>query len=180
MVRPRKIKEVRFEPNIIYFKPQGVPLRELEEVALTIDELETLRLSSLEKLSQNAAASKMKIHQSTFQRTLTRARDKITDALVNGKAIKIQGGEYKMPRGDGTGPIGNGQGRGQSFGRRMGQGNGVGQGMAPRGRMNGPFVAGPEGNCKCPKCGYEQAHARGQPCNKIKCPKCETLMTRGN
>jgi len=109
----------------------------------------------------------MKIHQSTFQRTLTRAREKITDALVNGKAIKIHGGEYKMPGGDGTGPRG--------LGRGMGRGRGLGQ---RAGRMNGPFAAGPEGLCKCPKCGHEQKHVRGQPCNQIKCPKCETLLTR--
>ena len=91
--------------------------------------------------------------------------------MVNGKAIKIEGGEYKMPGGDGTGPIGRGRGLGGGFGK--------GQGMATRGRMNGPFAAGPEGMCKCPKCGLEQAHARGQPCYQIKCPKCGTIMTRG-
>ena len=82
MVRPRKLKFVNFKPEITYFKPQGVPLRDLEEVELTIDELETLRLSNDEKLNQTEAAEKMDIHQSTFQRTLTRAREKITDALL--------------------------------------------------------------------------------------------------
>ena len=48
-----------------------------------------------------------------------------------------------------------------------------------RGRMGGPFAAGPGGVCKCPKCGYEQPHIRGQPCYQIKCTKCETPMTRG-
>ncbi len=168
MVRPRKIKLVNFKPDVTYFKPRAVPLRELREIELTIDELETLRLSNLEKVSQADAAKKMKIHQSTFQRTQTRAREKITDALVNGKAIKIRGGEYKMPGGDRTGPLGQGI-RGRGLGRGMGTG---------RGRMQGPFSAGPEGMCKCPKCGHEQTHATGQPCNKIKCAKCGTLMTR--
>jgi len=167
MVRPRKIKLVDFEPNVTYFKPRAVPLNQLKEIELTLDELETLRLSNIEKLSQIDAAKKMQVHQSTFQRTLVRAREKITDALINGKAIKIYGGEYKMPGGDGTGP------RGQGIGRGLGRG--AGQGV---GRMNGPKVAGPEGVCKCPKCGHEQPHVRGQPCNQIKCPKCETLMAR--
>ena len=167
MVRPRKIKIVNFEPGATYFKPRAIPLNLLEEVELTIDELETLRLVNIKKLSQEDAAKKMKIHQSTFQRTLTRAREKITDALVNGKAIKIHGGEYKMPGGDGTGPRGLGKG--------MGRGRGLGLG---KGRMNGPFAAGPGGLCKCPKCGHEQEHVRGQPCSQVKCPKCETLMTR--
>ena len=158
MVRPRKIKQVNFEPDVTYFKPRAVPLNQLEEVDLTIDELETLRLSNLEKLSQADAADKMHIHQSTFQRTLARAREKVTDALVNGKAIKIHGGDYKMPGGDGTGPMGQGRGRG---------------------RMGGQFAAGPGGVCVCTKCNYETAHVRGQPCNQRKCPKCGSPMTRG-
>jgi len=163
MVRPRKIKIVNFEPDVTYFKPRAVPLSQLKEVNLTIDELETLRLSNLKKLSQADAAKKMKIHQSTFQRTLSRAREKVTDALVNGKAIKIHGGEYKMPRLDGTGPIGRDVGRGAG---------------AVRGRIGG-LAAGPGGVCICPDCGHEKAHIRGQPCNQSKCPKCGTLMTRG-
>ena len=157
MVRPRKIKTVNFEPEVTYFKPRAVPLNQLEEVDLTIDELETLRLSNIEKLSQAEAAQRMKIHQSTFQRTLTRAREKITDALVNGKAIRIHGGEYKMPGRDGTGPM-SGQGRG---------------------RLDGPFAAGVGGTCVCPKCGYKQVHQRGAPCLSMKCPKCKSPMTRG-
>jgi predicted DNA-binding protein (UPF0251 family) len=157
MVRPRKVKIVNFEPGATYFKPRAIPLNQLEEVELTIDELETLRLSNLEKLSQADAALKMNIHQSTFQRTLTRAREKITDALVNGKAIKIHGGDYRMPGGDGTGPMGSGRGRGT---------------------MGGTFAAGPGGVCKCPSCGYELPHVTGQPCNERKCPKCGNLMTR--
>jgi uncharacterized protein len=119
MVRPRKCRKVNFEPEITYFKPQGVPLRNLEEVVLTKDELECLRLSELENLSQLQSAELMEIHQSTFQRTLTRAREKISDALVNGKAIKIHGGEI-MPNGDRTGP----QGKGPKTGRGLGRGSG--------------------------------------------------------
>ncbi len=116
MPRPRKIKFVDFEPGVTYFKPRGISLKELEEVELNFDELETLRLVNLENLSQLEAATKMDVHQSTFQRTLTRAREKVTDALVNGKAIKIQGGSYKMPNRDGTGP----DGEGPATGRRLG------------------------------------------------------------
>ena len=168
MVRPRKIKLVNFEPGVTYFKPQAVPLSRLEEVELTVDELETLRLSNLKKMNQTEAAARMNIHQSTFQRTLTRARKKITDALVNGKAIKIIGGDYTMPGGDGTGPTGQGRG----FGR------GTGRGFGGGGRMGGPLAAGPGGACKCPKCGHEQSHARGIPCNQIKCAKCGSIMAR--
>ncbi len=183
MVRPRKIRLVNFQPGVTYFKPRAVLLRQLTEIELTFDELETMRLSNIEKLSQSDAASKMDIHQSTFQRTLTRAREKVTDALVNGKAIKIHGGEYKMPGGDGTGPLGQGQiaGRGRVGGRGQGMGQGRGvqvENSRGRGRMGGPLAAGPEGKCICPKCGYEQPHVRGQPCTQTKCPKCDAMMTR--
>ncbi len=157
MARPRKIRSVNFEPEVTYFKPRAVPLSQLDEVELTFDELETLRLSHIKKLGQTDAAMKMEIHQSTFQRTLARAREKITDALVNGKAIKINGGDYKMPDKDGTGPRGQGRGRG---------------------RMDDNLSAGPDGICRCLGCGHEQPHVRGQQCNQIKCPKCDTLMTR--
>jgi hypothetical protein len=73
-----------------------------------------------------------------------------------------------MPRGDGTGPTGQGPGTGRGMGRGQG-----------RGRMGGPFAAGPGGNCVCPKCGATVAHVAGQPCNAKSCPKCGTKMTRG-
>ncbi len=120
MVRPRTNRLVESEPKIVYFKPQGVPLRELDEVIITIDELETLRLANIEKIGQTESASKMRIHQSTFQRTLSRAREKISDALVNGKAIKIEGGKYTMPQGDRTGPEGKGPKTGRGLGHCAG------------------------------------------------------------
>lgn len=153
MVRPRKIKLVNFEPGVTYFKPRAVPLNQLEEVNMTIDEVETLRLTNLKKLSQADAANKMKIHQSTFQRTLTRAREKVTDALVNGKAIKIEGGDFKMPSGDGTGPT-----QKENINR---------------------LSAGPGGICICNSCGFEEPHQRGTPCSSKNCPKCKSPMTRG-
>ncbi len=115
MPRPRKLKFVDFNPNITYFKPQGVPLSTLDEVVLGLDEVEALRLFDIKKMSQADAANEMKIHQSTFQRTLVRAREKLSDALINGKAIKIHGGDI-MPGGDRTGP----QGKGPKTGRGLG------------------------------------------------------------
>ncbi|MFP4112525.1 MAG: DUF134 domain-containing protein [Candidatus Woesearchaeota archaeon] len=95
-MRPRKTKLVNFDPDVTYFKPRAVPLSRLEEIDLTIDELETLRLNNIEKLNQTESAERMGIHQSTFHRTLSRALEKVSDALVNGKAIKIHGGDYKV------------------------------------------------------------------------------------
>ncbi|NIV37700.1 MAG: hypothetical protein GWN58_52280 [Anaerolineae bacterium] len=74
-----------------------------------------------------------------------------------------------MPRGDGTGPAGEGPGTGRGLGRGGG-----------RGRMGGTRPgAGPGGVCKCPSCGHTVPHQTGQPCYKVSCPKCDTKMVRG-
>jgi predicted DNA-binding protein (UPF0251 family) len=98
MPRPRRCRRVWLEPNVTYFKPAGIPVRELEEVVLTVDEFEAIRLKDLEGLEQEEAAKKMNISQPTFFRLLDSARKKIADAMVNGKAIKIEGGSYKLFR----------------------------------------------------------------------------------
>lgn len=95
MVRPRLCKRVRFNPEITYFKPRGIPLKELEEVILPVDEYEAVRLKDLGGLEQEECAKKMNISQPTFHRLVLSARKKIADAIVNGKAIKIEGGNYK-------------------------------------------------------------------------------------
>jgi len=74
-----------------------------------------------------------------------------------------------MPRGNGTGPAGQGRGGGRGMGRAAGKG---------RGRMGGPFAAGPGGNCVCPQCGTKTPHVVGQPCTGKTCPECGTRMTR--
>lgn len=68
----------------------------LEEVLLTIDEYEALRLADLEAFSQEEAASKMRISRATFGRIIEKARQALVDAIVNGKAIRIEGGNYRM------------------------------------------------------------------------------------
>lgn len=73
-----------------YMKPQGVPLSQLEQVVLSKVEIEVLRLRYLERLQQVDAAKKMQISQSQYQRDLQKALEKVTDALVNGKAINIE------------------------------------------------------------------------------------------
>ena len=89
MVRPRLYRRIRFNPNITYFKPQGVPMRLLEVVELTTEEVEALRLKNTKDLKQTECAKQMKTSQSTFQRILSSAYKKITEALIEGKAIKI-------------------------------------------------------------------------------------------
>ncbi len=103
MAKPKKKRVIRFDPEATYFKPRGVPLSILEEVVLALEELEAIRLTDFEDFNQTKAAEKMKISQPTFNRILTLAHKKIGEALVLGKAIKIEGGDYVMPAGIGFG-----------------------------------------------------------------------------
>lgn len=96
MPRSKRKRIVNFSPTTTYFKPVGVPLRELEEVVLAHEELEALRLQDLSERSQEESAQQMNISQPTFHRLITVARKKIANALVNGKAIKIEGGDYSI------------------------------------------------------------------------------------
>jgi predicted DNA-binding protein (UPF0251 family) len=96
MVRPRLCRRVRFNPDVTYFKPRGIPLRKLDETILNVDEFEAVRLKDLERLDQEECAKKMNISQPTFHRLVLSARKKIADAIVNGKAIRIKGGNYKF------------------------------------------------------------------------------------
>lgn len=89
MTRPRLWRRIRFNPDVTYFKPQGIPMRFLEVVELTIEEVEALRLKNIKDLDQVEAARLMKTSQSTFQRILSSAYKKISQALIEGKAIRI-------------------------------------------------------------------------------------------
>lgn len=96
MPRPKRCRRVCFPPGLTYFKPAGIRLVDLEESVLTVDEFEAVRLKDLEGLEQETAAARMNISQPTFHRILSSARTKIADAIVNGKAIRIDGGVYRM------------------------------------------------------------------------------------
>jgi len=89
MVRPCLCRTIKFNPKVTYFKPQGVPLRFLEVIELTTEEAEALRLRNIKDLEQEEAAKKMNTSQSTFQRILCSAYKKVTEAIIEGKAIKI-------------------------------------------------------------------------------------------
>jgi predicted DNA-binding protein (UPF0251 family) len=96
MPRPKKCRWVYCEPSVNYFKPRGIPMTELEGVSLAVDEFEAIRLKDLELLEQERAATAMNISQPTFHRILESAHNKVADALVNGKAIRIEGGDYQV------------------------------------------------------------------------------------
>ena len=96
MVRPIKDRLVTYHPNICYFKPRGIPMVDLEETQLAIDELEALRLADLVGLSHEAAGKKMGVSRATFGRIVQKARQRVADALISGKAIRIEGGNYRI------------------------------------------------------------------------------------
>lgn len=89
MARPRKHRMVACEINASYFKPQGIPMRQLEEIALGMDEVEAIRLADMEGLYHADAALKMGVSRPTFGNIIAHARKKIATALLEGKALRI-------------------------------------------------------------------------------------------
>ena len=150
MPRPRRKRRVRFQPGVTYFKPAGIGVSELEESVMTFDEFEAVRLKDLEGLDQIEAAKKMGISQPTFHRLILDARKKLADAIVNSKAIRIEGGVVEMVR-KGVGR----RGKGLGFGR-------------------------PAMTCVCTKCGHKEPKTKGMRCIDRKCPKCGSQMMRGD
>jgi uncharacterized protein len=96
VLRPKKERWVKCKPGEKCFRPLCMAPEELQGVYLTIDEFEAVRLYDLEGMEQVEAARRMNVHRSTVSRTLDSAHKKIADALVNIKAIKIEGGCYRI------------------------------------------------------------------------------------
>lgn len=96
MPRPVKWRRVQFVPENTYFIPLNKKKCEIEEITLKIEELEAMRLKDIEKLNQEECAKKMRVSRQTFQNVIDKARQKVTKALIDGKAIKIEGGNYTI------------------------------------------------------------------------------------
>lgn len=94
MSRPLNCRKVGQLPSATYFKPRGIPLRDLEVVALTVDELEAIRLADMEGYYQEAAAERMHVSRQTFGRIITEAHRKVAGFLIGGKALSIEGGNF--------------------------------------------------------------------------------------
>ena len=126
MPRPKKPRFVSGYPSLTAFVPEGVPVT--GEVFLSVEELEAVRLSDFEGLDQEAAANLMEVSRQTYGRILAHARSVISEALVTGKALRVEGGDYEFRgmrrrrRG-----VGRGQGRGSAGGDGWGQGRGRGR-----------------------------------------------------
>lgn len=117
MPRPFKCRKIGWTPLHDYFKPRGIPLSELEEVALRLDEIEAMRLADIEGLYHEEAALKMDVSRQTFDRILAGAHKTVADALISGKAIRIEGGNVVSVH-EQARPWAGGEGRGRGRCRR--------------------------------------------------------------
>lgn len=94
MARPKQDRYIKAKPQATYFKPRGIPMVDLEEARLSVEELEAVRLADLEGLTQAEAAENMRISRHTFGRILAQAHKTIAEALVLGRALRIEGGNW--------------------------------------------------------------------------------------
>jgi len=126
MPRPKKPRFVSGYPTLTAFIPEGVPIT--GEVFLSVEELEAIRLSDFEGLDQESAANLVEVSRQTYGRILAHARRIISEALVTGKALKIEGGDYEFRGMGGRRHRGGGRGQGRGPGRGAGRGQGKGRG----------------------------------------------------
>ena len=96
MARPRLRRRVEGLPKAAYFKPRAVSLRELSEACLSLEGFEAIRLADIEELTMENAASRMGVSRHTFGRILADGRKVVADALVHGRALRIEGGDYEL------------------------------------------------------------------------------------
>ena len=127
-MRPHKTRRIGHQADVTYFKPQGIPMKDLQEAILPLDCLEAMRLADVEGLYHQDAAERMGVSRATFGRILERGRTIVASALIDGHALSIGGGPVEHVA------CGHGRGMGRGKGRGMGRGNGPGKG---RGRGGG-------------------------------------------
>ncbi len=96
MPRRRMRRCVQAEPKVDYFKPRGIPLRDLDEAVLSVEGLESLRLADLEGLTASEAAQRMGVSRHIFGRVLAEARRAVALALVEGQALRVEGGHFEV------------------------------------------------------------------------------------
>ena len=94
MPRPVKCRLIENVPQVNYFKPRGVPMTGLDEVVLALEEYEALRLADVEDLDHDRASERMNVSRQTFGRILASARKHVAEAVVLGRALRIDGGNY--------------------------------------------------------------------------------------
>jgi len=172
MPRPCCLRRIGFRPCADFFKPAGIPVHALELVTLALDEVEALRLADLNGLYQEQAAEQMKISRATFARIVEEARKKVADALIHGKALRLEGGSVVM-KGKETMPARNGtprQGSGQAG--PVGGGQGMRRGPCGCGQRHGVQGQGRTGG------GPHGRRRRGMACCAVSTPV-EPVASKG-
>ena len=96
MPRPFCCRRIAGRPAASTFKPIGVPVLEVEEVVMSLDEFEAVRLADLDGLYQEQAAEQMNVSRTTFSRIIDAAHRKMADAIVHGRALRIAGGAVQV------------------------------------------------------------------------------------
>lgn len=195
MVRPKRFRRIFQEPQIRCFKPDSdFNPDQIKPIEITLDEFESIRLKDYHNIKQNMAAGIMDVSQPTFHRILNSARGKISQALMEGKIIKIKGGDivtdkerykcnncgfewYSPEKKYSNCPDCKSEdihkiGAVEDIQRPVAQ-PGMGR---RRGLEGGGIRAGPPRACKCPNCGYETEKTPGFPCRNTKCPECGTQL----
>ncbi len=170
MPNKKRQRKVSIPPPMEGFRPFGVPTKELDPVVLLIEEYEAIRLTDYENLTQEEAAEKMNISRPTFTRLYDKARKNIAKAMVEGKAILIQGGSFVT----------------DDYWYKCRDCNEVMIAMKPIERCrkcdseNISQLNSPEQDayCICVHCHTRIPHQEGMPCRQNKCPNCGKPMMR--
>ena len=195
MVRPKRFRRIFMEPQISCFGPDSEENTELDNpIQIKLDEFEAVRLRDYKNITQHKAAGIMDVSQPTFHRILNSAHEKIAKAIIEGKNIKIEGGDYvidkKRYKCKTCGFEWHSPGKEYEKCPDCESGDismvsvdeeiqkppvktGFGR---RRGQGNGGMGAGSPRVCKCTNCGYETEKTPGFPCRNIKCPECGTLL----
>jgi predicted DNA-binding protein (UPF0251 family)/DNA-directed RNA polymerase subunit RPC12/RpoP len=96
MGRPHKERRIQHLPPITMYKPAAVPLDDLDEVVISFEEMEAIRLVDAERLDMGEAAENMDVSRPTLHRIVSTARQKVATALWQGRALRIEGGTFRV------------------------------------------------------------------------------------
>lgn len=169
MPRPFCRRRIGWLPGKWRFFPEGIQPDDPDNLTLTLDEMEAIRLADFLGLYQEEAAQKMGISRATFGRIIKTARKKVAEALISGKGLRIEEGPVEFDERCEFGP---------GHRKRL-VGFQGGSYMNPeRPGYRRKLGLGPEGLCVCPKCGFEKAHQPGIPCIQERCPHCHSALVR--
>lgn len=181
MPRPKRKRSITHPPLMEGFKPFGIPIRDLEPVVLLFEEYEAIRLLDHMGMNQAEAAREMAVSRPTLTRIYEKARRTVAEALVVGKAILIEGGDFQTDdfwyRCDAchriivspdTISVCNG----------CASGNLRALSAKPDEVVRQEAEAESGGNCICIRCQSRTPHIPGIPCRESRCPSCGKRMIR--